>query len=102
MKEKMNQMRTEYGKPFLVWWTCTWVGTGIMVYAGIELGGVDSVGLVQSVDGFLGTELAARVDPKLGNLAVAVALNEMLEPVRLPLAIASTPTVLSMVRRLRK
>merc|ERR1712159_201142 len=95
-------MRKEYGKPFLVWWTGTWLMTGLGIYAGLQLSGADSVALISAVDAKLNTELASRVDPTAGNVAIAVALNEIIEPLRLPVAIATTPKVVSWIRSIRK
>ena len=51
--------------------------TGLGIFAAIEVGGFDSVALVASADGLFGTSLASRIDPTLGNVAVAVTTNEV-------------------------
>jgi len=79
-KERLTDMRRRYGVPFLVHWTGTWAVTGVGIYAGIEAGGFDCVALVGAADGHLGTSLAASLDPRLGNVAIAAATNEARSP----------------------
>ena len=76
-----------------------WAATGVIIYSGIELGGVDSVAAVRALDAQFGTDMASHINPSAGNLAVAIAVNEIIEPVRLPIAIATTPTVVRMFRK---
>ena len=40
----------------------------------------------------------SRVVCQVGNVALAIACNELMEPLRLPLVVASTPTVVRLLR----
>lgn len=61
-----------------------------MIYLSADQGGFDLRQIVRKVDAVTGTKIAAsleQLDPRIGNVGVAIAVNELLEPVRLPLAI---------------
>lgn len=73
---------------------------GIMVYGAIDLGGMDAMMVIAKADSALsqltGAEwtLAEKIDPQLGQIGVALVLNEMLEPIRLPLVVLTLkPTI---------
>jgi len=88
----------EYGLVFTVWWTVAWTASGVGIYGAAEHFGVDVVKLVRE---HIGYDLSAYVDPKMGNLAGVVAVNEALEVVRLPLVVATTPSLARLVKRVR-
>merc|ERR1712086_255185 len=79
VREKFAHMRKHYGIPFLIYWTGMWAATGVIIYSGIELGGVDSVAAVRALDAQFGTDMASHINPSAGNLAVAIAVNEIIE-----------------------
>ena len=54
--------------------------------------------LIHYVDDAFDLSLGSTLDPDLGNIALAIALNELLEPARLPLVILTTPAVVKKVR----
>lgn len=93
----------DYGMPFLVYWWGCWVVSGFVCYGAVKLGGVDAIALVGRFDDLVGTSLSSRLpddlDPVYGHVAMAFALNECLEPVRLPLVLATTPMVLRFLCR---
>eukprot|EP00962_Isochrysis_galbana_P014050 scaffold4002_cov123-Isochrysis_galbana.AAC.10 len=63
---------------------------GILIYLSADQGGFDLRQIIRKVDAVTGTKIAAsleQLDPRIGNVGVAIAVNELLEPVRLPLAI---------------
>jgi hypothetical protein len=73
---------------------------GIMVYGAIDLGGLDAMMVISKVDDALsqltGSEwaLSKTIDPKLGKIGVALVLNEMIEPIRLPFVVVTLkPTI---------
>ncbi|TMW55923.1 hypothetical protein Poli38472_008571 [Pythium oligandrum] len=85
----------QYGAPFLVWWTGLYFATGVGFYYAFDLGLLDgaqvidfimNIGLDRLID-------PARLDPKHGNLALAIIVNEAVEPLRFPLALATIPYV---------
>ena len=86
-------MSRDYGFPFLVYWWSLWGVTGVMCYGGITVFEVPVVDYIEVLDVYTGWSLAERIDPELGNVAAAVAVNELLEPVRLPIVVATTKRV---------
>ena len=68
---------------------------GASVYLAIDLGGMDAMAIIAKGDTLLtqltGSEfnIVSKVDPQLGKIGVALVLNEMLEPIRLPFVVAT-------------
>lgn len=69
------------------------------MYLAIDLG-MDAMVLISKADYYLsqitGTEwaIAEKVDPQLGKIGVALVMNEMLEPIRLPFVVVTLkPTI---------
>ena len=93
-KMGIKAMFKEYGVPFLVWECVMWLGTGVVVYGAVTVaGGYDHVlPYLKSlgVDKYVDTET---LDPRYGNLAIAVAINEALEVFRFPVVVATTPFI---------
>ena len=83
---------------FLAWyWTC-WFGTAGLSYLAIEFGGVDPIMVAHKLESFLGWEydaIAGRVDPQIGMVGLVVAVNECLEPLRLPFVVLTTKPVVN-------
>lgn len=90
----------EYGIEFMVYWTAVWGVTGIGIFAMLHTGIMDGMLLLHVIDNTFDLTLAERVDPSLGNIALAFALNEMIEPLRLPCVVVSTPAVVKKARLL--
>ena len=97
MSQRFKKMSQEHGIFAIAYYSSLYVGMGASVFGLLETGIVDStlalrgaqsvietVGLGQYFD-------VARVDPRLGNLAVAIAINEMLEVIRFPFVLATIP-----------
>lgn len=93
-KPGIMSMFREYGIPFIIWETVVWMGSGVVVYGGVTLyGGYDAVlPFLKSInfDQYVDLE---HLDPRYGNLAIAVAINEALEVFRFPFVVATTPKV---------
>jgi hypothetical protein len=71
-----------------------------MVYVAIDVGGMDAMMIISKADDALsqltGSEwaLSKSIDPKLGHIGVAMVLNELLEPIRLPFVVMTLkPTI---------
>ena len=60
---------------------------GIGVYLAIDFGGLDAMAVVEKVDNWTAWGLAEKVDPAFGKIGLALVLNELLEPVRLPFVV---------------
>lgn len=82
-----------YGPVYMVYGGVVWISSGIAIYGVLATTGVDVLPAIVAVDDALGWDLASRVDPSLGLVAVSVALNELLEVVRFPFCVATTPAV---------
>ena len=98
LRGKFKMLSRDYGMGFLAWyWTC-WFATAGLSYAAIELGGVDPLIVANKIEMFLGWEnnsLAGRLDPTLGQIGLVVAVNECLEPLRLPFVVFTTKPVVN-------
>jgi hypothetical protein len=94
----------QYGLPFFIWWTGLYFGTGVALYAAFDTGVLDGAQVIDTVmslglDRLIDPE---RLDPKHGNLALAIIVNEAIEPLRFPLAIATIPMVKRVFSREKK
>ncbi|OQR80617.1 hypothetical protein ACHHYP_17415 [Achlya hypogyna] len=83
------------GLPFLVWWTTLYGASGFTIYYGLSsgwFGGSDAVDLIRGLglDKYVDLE---SLNPEYGNIAIAVVLNEILETVRFPFCLATTPMI---------
>ena len=91
-----------YGPFFLVYYTGFWMFTGVSIYFMIEQSGpsfaidtIKKLGLDQYVD-------LNRIDPSIGNIAVAVAINELIEPIRLPIALLTVAPVYRLYKKVTR
>ncbi len=94
---RYKQLSRDYGLPMVVYYTLCWSMTGLMCYAAIELGGVDAVAIISKVDAWTGFDLASRADPKWGKIGLALVVNEMIEPIRLPIVILTVKPVVDRI-----
>ena len=92
-KKGIKALFKEYGPPFLVYWTSVWACTGVGLYVALQTFDVDAVKMLEHVN------IHLNIDPSLGNAAVAIALNEALEVVRLPACIATFKPAYARYRR---
>ncbi|KNC79339.1 hypothetical protein SARC_08262 [Sphaeroforma arctica JP610] len=100
VKPGFRSMMKEYGKPFLVYWTGVWACTGVLTYGAVSYAGPDvALRGVQQLG--VNTEEWDLTPAKI-NTAVAVAINEMLEPIRFPICVATTPMVVRFFRGLMR
>lgn len=95
---KFKMLSRDYGMGFLAWyWTC-WFGTAGLSYLAIEVGGVDPIMVAHKIESFLGWEydaIAGKVDPQIGMVGLVIAVNECLEPLRLPFVVLTTKPVVN-------
>ena len=92
---KLFGLVSQYGLPFVVWWTTLYGISGVGIYFAIEnglIGGGDAIEWIRAsgLDQYIDVE---KLNPKYGNVAAAVVINEVLEVVRFPIAAATTATV---------
>lgn len=91
-KPTWKDMLKKHGPVFLVYWNGMWLLSGLTIYAGLTLGGIDPMPLAYAVNLDRFVDLS-RLDPAHGNVAVAIVLNEAAELVRFPFVIATVPRV---------
>eukprot|EP00584_Thalassiosira_punctigera_P025479 CAMPEP_0172551682 /NCGR_PEP_ID=MMETSP1067-20121228/40139_1 /TAXON_ID=265564 ORGANISM="Thalassiosira punctigera, Strain Tpunct2005C2" /NCGR_SAMPLE_ID=MMETSP1067 /ASSEMBLY_ACC=CAM_ASM_000444 /LENGTH=235 /DNA_ID=CAMNT_0013339491 /DNA_START=51 /DNA_END=758 /DNA_ORIENTATION=- len=95
---KFKMLSRDYGMGFLAWYWSVWFATAGLSYAAIELGGVDPLMVAAKVETFMGWEpmsIQGRLDPTLGQIGLVVAVNECLEPLRLPFVVVTTKPVVN-------
>ncbi|KAF0685996.1 Aste57867_22199 [Aphanomyces stellatus] len=94
-KKGFVSMIKENGLPFVGWWITLYGGSFVGIYIALEqglIGGGDAIQIVKSLG--LGNYVDIdSINPTHGNIAVALLINELLESVRLPLCIATTPMI---------
>eukprot|EP00397_Hematodinium_sp_SG-2012_P026182 GEMP01027409.1.p1 GENE.GEMP01027409.1~~GEMP01027409.1.p1 ORF type:complete len:203 (+),score=44.68 GEMP01027409.1:234-842(+) len=107
MEVKLNKkggiakLFTEYGAPFVAWYFSLWAGGLATLYGVMQFG---LVGWQDAKEFLIGLGVDKyydldNVDPKTGNFAVAFLLNELVEPLRLPLAIATIKPLMKLLKR---
>ena len=76
----LKAMISKYGYPFVVYYTGMYAVNYVAVLGVLHATEVDPTPIVAGFDSVFGTSLIERIDPTLGNYAVAFGLNELLEP----------------------
>jgi len=101
-KGGMMQLVTQYGAPFALWYGACWAGMWFSLYVLLEAGLVSWQETLQPLFESLGLDsYVERVDPSTGNVVIAFLVNELIEPVRFPLVLATGLPVIRAVKRLR-
>ncbi len=90
---KFKALARDYGMAFMAWYWCVWTSTAALTYTSIEVGGVDAIALLSNVDAFTGYDISSRVDPTFGTIGLTLAINELLEPLRLPIVVFTTKPI---------
>ncbi len=93
---KWQQLKTafkEYRYVFLAYYGTTFLVPIPFLWAGLEIGGLDGVGLLQWLGADKIYEGVNEWNNSFINLLVALEMNELLEFVRLPLILSTTPKV---------
>uniref|UniRef100_A0A7S1UAG9 DUF1279 domain-containing protein n=1 Tax=Phaeomonas parva TaxID=124430 RepID=A0A7S1UAG9_9STRA len=102
---RVKALIKEYGAPFAVWYGTLYFGFGLGIYGTLVSGVVVDQNNIHELFEYVNLDaLAEQYD--LGHVLneqtsvalAALALNEMCEVVRLPLAIATTPYIIRAVR----
>jgi hypothetical protein len=86
---RYKALMRDYGFPLFVYYWCVWTTMGVGVYLAIDVGGLDAMELLARIDHQFGWSLTEKVDPQLGKIGLALMVNEVLEPVRLPFVITT-------------
>ena len=87
-KKSMTDHFKELGIPFMVYYTACWVASGIGIYGVMEFGGVDVLALLQPTPVSEWVDFS-KIDPRAGNVVVAVAVNELVCVLYTPLVLVT-------------
>ena len=91
---KYKALARDYGMPLLIWYWTIWATTGIVCYGTITLFNVDTIYLLQQLDAQTGFHLSEQVNPEHGKIGMALIVNEIIEPIRLPIVIVTVKPVI--------
>ncbi len=94
---RFKALARDYGMAFMAWYWCVWTSTAALTYATIEVGGVDAIALLAKVDVMTGYDISSRVDPTFGTIGLTLAVNELLEPLRLPIVVFTTKPIVDRI-----
>ena len=61
------------------------------------MGGLDAMNVISYADSITGFNLSSKVDPQLGKIGLALVVNEMMEPIRLPFVVATLKPVMDTI-----
>ena len=95
-------MMTEYGFPLFIWYCVLWVasfGTLLSLLHFKIITWEDIIWVFEQV-GVAELLPLEKIDPQLGSLAVAILVNECIEPLRLPVAVVTLKPLLTLAGRL--
>lgn len=90
---RYKSLSRDYGFPLVAYYFTVWTTTGLLCLSAIHVGGVDAMALLARMDAYTGLDLASKVDPDLGKIGLALVLNEIIEPLRLPIVILTVKPV---------
>jgi hypothetical protein len=93
LRGKYKALARDYGLPFMAWYWVVWSSTFGLSYSAIQLGLIDTMAVLENLEVWTGLAVTAHVDPTLGSIGLAVALNEVIEPLRLPIVLYTTKPV---------
>ena len=99
LRGKFKALARDYGIGFMIWYWTIWTTSAALTYTTITVGGVDVMVLLTKVDGYTGLDISTKVDPELGTIALSLAVNELLEPLRLPVVVLTTKPVVDFFTR---
>ena len=81
----------------MVWYWGVWGMTFVGSYLLIDFGGVDVMAIMLKLDTWTGWEISSNIKPEYGKIGLALALNEVIEPIRLPFVIVTVKPVMDRI-----
>ena len=93
LKGNFKALARDYGVAFMAWYWVVWASTAALTYTAIEAGGVDAIALIARFDEFTGMDISSKVDPTVGTIGLTIAINELIEPLRLPIVVFTTKPI---------
>jgi len=94
---RYKQLSRDYGFPLMAYYFSVWGLTGIGVYMLLQFGNVDAMALIARVDSMTGFDFASKIDPTYGTIGLTLVVNEMIEPLRLPIVILTVKPVVDRI-----
>ena len=91
---RYKALARDYGMPLIAWYWGMWISTLGISWLAIDVGGVDVVTILHQLDAWTGYDLSGAIKPEYGKIGLAIALNEALEPIRLPIVIVTVKPVM--------
>lgn len=91
---RYKALARDYGMPLVAYYWVCWGVSFVGCFGAITLGGLDAMAIVAKADTMTGWDLTSKVDPELGKLGVTLVLNELIEPIRMPLVITTVKPVM--------
>jgi len=105
---KFRGLLEKYGKAFLAYYVAAWFFTGVSLFGALQLDVVNYFTIVKSakraatitgLGGFVDIERLDTIDPVCGKLGLAVAVNEIIDPLRILFCIATINPLLRVMKR---
>lgn len=94
---RFKALARDYGMAFMAWYWVVWTSTAALTYTAIEVGNVDAIALLTRVDDLTGYDISSKVDPQIGTIGLTIAINELLEPLRLPIVVFTTKPIVDRI-----
>jgi hypothetical protein len=91
---RYKTLARDYGTSLVIYYGVAWAGSAVLCFGAMQLFNVDALLLLAQVDAKLGWDLCSKVSPEMGQVGVALILNEFLEVVRLPLVVLTVKPVI--------
>jgi len=94
---RYKALARDYGFPLVAWYWAVWGVTFVGSLGAITVCGVDAMALIAQLDARTGWDLTSKIDPQLGTLGLALVVNELVEPLRLPVVIVTVKPVMDKI-----
>jgi hypothetical protein len=90
---RYKQLSRDYGMPMMAYYFCCWGISGVTLFGLIQFSGVDVMQWIHTIDSYMNWDIASKVDPQMGKIGLTLVLNELIEPIRLPIVILTVKPV---------
>lgn len=90
---RYKQLSRDYGMPMMMYYFGCWSITGLSILGLIQVSGIDTMTWIETVDSYMNWNIASKVDPQMGKIGMTLLLNELIEPIRLPIVILTVKPV---------
>jgi len=91
---KITKLAKEHGKGFIIYYTGVWAGSGLLIFACLELGFLGENAATTAFEAMYLDRLfdLKNINASSGNVVLAVAINEVLEVFKFPFCVWSYST----------